>query len=145
MKFNLEETVTGADLSPGLVLLKVPRNQFVVLLERLEENSIPVEGLLGDLEQGMAVVRGDLSPYAEALRSIPGLALEPEYFRLTLRGHRLYGETGLGKLWNSLLADRGISPVLSDASSGGITQYFPEAARELVLTLLKSTFGILAV
>jgi hypothetical protein len=41
MKFNLEETVRGAELCAGFSLLSVPRDQFVLLLQYLEESSLP--------------------------------------------------------------------------------------------------------
>ncbi|MBQ1272574.1 MAG: hypothetical protein IIY12_03660 [Clostridia bacterium] len=144
MKFNLEETVRGAELCAGFSLLSVPRDQFVLLLQYLEESSLPPEGLSGDSEQGIAVVPSD-GDLPESIRSLQGVSVISDVFRLTLQGHRLSEDGGLGKLWESVLADHHLTPLLSGAFAGGIVSYFPESAKEGVLELLHRTFGIRAV
>ena len=144
MKFNLEETVTGAEFASGFSLLSVPRDQFVLLLQYLEESSLSPEGLSGDGERGCAVVRSD-GDLPESIRSLQGVSVISPVFRLTLQGHRLSEDGGLGKLWQSALSDGGLTPLLGGAFAGGIVQFFPLSARDGVLALLHRTFGIRAV
>ncbi len=144
MKFNLEETVTGADLKPGATLLFFPREQMPELLKKLGERKVFIDSFIVDETQGTMAIfpQNKTTDFAELL---DGVSVENEVFRLTLRGHRLTEGKGLAALWESVLADQEIFPRLSCSNCSGITHYFPESARQTVLQLLDRTFGIRAV
>ncbi len=142
MKFNLEETVTGADLCPGVTLLTVPREHVLALIEELELRGVSVDGLQADETQATVAVVWDFPQNGERSLPLSGLRVEPDCFRLTLQGHRLTDQGGLGALWTSVLTDEGVTPRLTGCFSGGITQYLPESSRRTVLSLLNRTFGV---
>lgn len=144
MKFNLEETVTGADLKPGAVLLFFSREQMSEILAKLGEHNVFIDAFTVEETQGIMAIFP-----TEEIADLPELSycdsIEKEVFRLTLRGHRLTEGKGLAALWESVLTDAGISIRLSCSNCAGITHYLPESARKTVLELLERTFGIRAV
>ncbi len=142
MKFNLEETVTGADLRPGAILLVFPRERLTEILNTLGEQCISVDAFVVDREKvTMAVYFPEDAGTPDGL-SEQDLIVEQNYFRLTLRGHRLTEGKGLAALWESVLADENIPLRLSCSDCSGITQYLPDSAKNVVLELLNRTFGI---
>ena len=144
MKFNLEETITGADLKPGATLLFFPRERLSKILKTLGEQKVSIDAFFIRETKGiMAIFPLDEIPNLPELLDCD--SIEPNAFRLTLHGHRLTEGKGLAALWESVLLDQNIPPVLSASNCSGITHYFPESARKTVLELLDRTFGIRAV
>lgn len=142
MKFNLEETVTGADLRSNASLLVFDRENLREILLLLENRSVAPDAFVVDRERvTMAVFFPDGAPTSEMWNTHPILT-EDGYFRLTLQGHRLTEGKGLAALWSSVLTDENIPIRLSCSDCGGVVQYLPDAARETVLRLLNRTFGI---
>ncbi len=142
MKFNLEETVTGADLRPGAVLLVFPRERLTEILRKLQERTISVDAFVVDRERVTMAVYFSEDPGNCGDFSEKDLIVEQNYFRLTLRGHRLTEGRGLAALWESVLSDERIPLRLSCSDCSGITQYLPDSAKNAVLELLNRTFGI---
>lgn len=144
MKFNLEETVTGADLRPDGAILTFPRNFLPEALDLLSQMRGEVDAFTVDENRVTAAVffpsKASLSPLLQQ-----GVSVERGFFRLTLRGSRLSEGKGLWALWESLLAKEKIPLRLSCSDACGITQYLPDAARPRILELLHQTFGICAV
>lgn len=138
MKFNLEETVTGADFRPNATLLTFPRASLEEVLLRLTEHGTLPDAFSADAETGTMAVffEGNLPTLPPQVLATTG------FFRFTLRGMRLTQGTGLAALWSSLLADKGIAVPLSCGDCNGITQYLAEAHRPAVEELLHKTFGI---
>ncbi|MBO5249043.1 MAG: hypothetical protein J6B54_07170 [Clostridia bacterium] len=142
MKFNLEETVTGADLRNNASLLVFAREKLREILLLLETQNVAPDAFVVDRERvTMAVFFPDGTPPSETWSTHQVLA-EDGYFRLTLQGHRLTEGKGLAALWDSVLADENIPLRLSCSDCGGVVQYLPDAARDTVLQLLNRTFGI---
>ncbi len=144
MKFNLKETVVGADITPGAVLLFFPRERMNELFQRLEEQKVFIDAFTADETRGVMAIFPQRKG-ADFSELLDGVTVETEVFRLTLRGHRLTEGKGLAALWESVLSDAKIPLPLACSNCGGVTHYLPEAARNTVLTLLERTFGIRAV
>lgn len=141
MKFNLEETVTGADLRPDGAILTFPRERLLRILDLLKEAKADVDAFTVDRNRVTAAVFfSSPAPLPPLLQE--GVSVEHGFFRLTLRGSRLTEGKGLWALWESVLARENIPLRLSCADACGITQYLPDAARPKILALLEQTFGI---
>lgn len=144
MKFNLEETVTGADLRPGAVLLTFPREQLPEVLFLLGKQGVLIDAFVVDRDRVTAAVFFPEEEDPEQREALirQGITSEAGYFRLILRGSRLSEGRGLAALWETVLAEERIPLRLSCADCNGITQYLPVVSRPAVLSLLDRTFGI---
>lgn len=146
MKFNLEETVTGADLRSGAVILTFSRDQSSEILTLLGRSEVSVDAFVVDRKRVTAAVFFPEEEKAQCEALIrQGVTAESGYFRLMLKGSRLTEGRGLAALWESVLSDEKIPVRIACADCTGITQYLPVSTRPAVLDLLNRTFGIKAV
>ena len=137
MKFNLEETVTGADFRPNAALLTLPRTLLEGVLQTLTENNVLPDAFSADGDEAVLAVFWETPvPLPESVTVTEG------FFRLTLQGRWLSRGTGSEALWTSVLADNGIRIPLSCADCNGITQYLADVHRPAVKALLRKTFGV---
>ena len=142
MKFDRSEQITGADLTPGAVLLSFFRARLTDVLEALERLKLQPDAFVIDRQRGtVALFPEGEEDLRRALLPL-GAVTEGGYFRLLLRGHRLSDGRGLAGLWESVLAHHEIPLRLSCSDSTGITQYLPLTSRPAVLALLEQTFNI---
>lgn len=143
MKFDPEESVTGASFRPDAVLLIFSRGRLQEVLEVLEREGIAVDSFLVERERVTAAVF-----FPEGRSDLPdalfrqGILSEDGFFRLILRGSRLSEGRGIAALWESVLAREQIPVRLACSDSTGVTQYLPTARRFAVSELLNRTFGI---
>ncbi len=143
MRFNLEETVNGADLRPNATVLTFSRERLPEVLGYMGEYSVFTDAFVVDRQRVSAVVffPEDGTDWGDLLLK-KGISSEQGYFRLRLRGNRLSEGRGLAALWESVLSEAKVPLRLSCADGCGITQYLPAASRSKVLFLLEQTFGI---
>ena len=140
MKFNLEETVTGAEIRDGAVLLEYPARELTSILLAFGAANAEPDAFV---QEGETVCLG-VFPQGELPADL--LAHKTgDAFRLTLLGSRIAPGKGLSDLLLRSLSEAGIPVSLPSYRASGIACYLPAAEKERVLALLEKIFGIRAV